>query len=456
MSTPYLAELLSAPWAIVPEKLLELQAIYAQRLSGQPADLEAIEAQLGRPLANEQQEYQVLPGGVAVLEVAGVIAPKANMFTRVSGGTSAAMLLAQVNSMQRDSRVLSALIDWDTPGGNVLGIPGLAQAIGELAALKPTVSLSTGLMCSGGYWAGSAANAVFMSGLTDYLGSIGVVQTHRYDPTRSNVQTTEVTAGKYKRIVSDSGPLSAEGKAYMQSQVDEIYRVMVDTIAANRGVSVEDVLARMADGRTFIGQQALNAGLADGVMSRDALIEQLATQPRRFASRRAAVFAVAALATPTNPQGVSMTPQQQAEAFAAEHPEAAALLRTAAAAAERERIQAVRGQVLAGHEKLIEQLAFDGKTTGPEAAVAVLQAERALASNRAAALAADTPSPLPAATSKDGIDDTPAATAAPDPLAAARSLSDAIVKKQAEAKALGRTLSAPEALRLVQQESNHG
>ena len=43
---------------------------------------------------------------------------------------------------------------------------------------------------------------------------------------------------------------------------------------------------------------------------------------------------------------------------------------------ERARIQAVLDQSLPGHDVLVQELAFDGKTSGPEAAVAVLQAQR--------------------------------------------------------------------------------
>jgi uncharacterized protein YfdQ (DUF2303 family) len=46
------------------------------------------------------------------------------------------------------------------------------------------------------------------------------------------------------------------------------------------------------------------------------------------------------------------------------------------ATAERARIQAVEGQSMPGHEALIGALKFDGKTTGPEAAVLVINAER--------------------------------------------------------------------------------
>jgi len=50
--------------------------------------------------------------------------------------------------------------------------------------------------------------------------------------------------------------------------------------------------------------------------------------------------------------------------------------RNEGAEAERGRIQSVRMQLVPGHEALIEELAFDGKTTGPEAAVKVIAAEK--------------------------------------------------------------------------------
>jgi len=48
---------------------------------------------------------------------------------------------------------------------------------------------------------------------------------------------------------------------------------------------------------------------------------------------------------------------------------------------ERKRIQSVLAQSMPGHEALIEKLAFDGKTTGPEAAVQILAAEKKIREN---------------------------------------------------------------------------
>ena len=408
-----LIDLLRSPWAVIPDRLEEIQAIYATHVRGEKIDIGAIEARLGRPLANEQQDYTIRDGGIAVLPIRGVMAPRATMLTQISGGTTADALTKQLESMALDPRVRGAVLAWDSPGGSVQGIPALAASIRALADAKPLVSVSEGTMASAAYWTGSAANAIYASGETDTLGSIGVVARHSYDP--RNTTTTEITAGRYKRIVSDTAPLTKEGRAYMQAQVDEIYAVFVETVAANRRASVEDVLSRMADGRIFIGRQARDAGLIDGFATVDTMVERMATNPDKFAKRGRAVFALgglpaagAAAAEPTATTGEQppattitttiedhhMTPTEAAAKFAAENPEAAALLRAEGATAETKRAAEVRAAGLPGHEALIERLAADGKTTGAQAALAVVAAEQANRAAQATARTADAPKPV--------------------------------------------------------------
>jgi len=59
------------------------------------------------------------------------------------------------------------------------------------------------------------------------------------------------------------------------------------------------------------------------------------------------------------------------------------------AESERERIKGVEEQLIPGHEALIASLKYDGKTTGPEAAVQVLKKERELMASRHSDMVAD-------------------------------------------------------------------
>jgi signal peptide peptidase SppA len=395
-----LIDLLRGAWAIQPDRLLEIQSIYDTHLRGEKIDLPALEARLGRPLASEQQEYLIREGGVAVLSIEGVLAPKANLFMRISGGASTQLLVKQVESAVADPRVRGLVLQVDSGGGSALGVPELAETIRELSAVKPIVTVTDGVMASGAYWLGSAANAVFGSGTTVQVGSIGVVMTHNYTPNASNGQTTEITAGRYKRMATSAKPLDEEATAYLQQMVDHIYSVFVDAVAQNRSVTSEEVLQHMADGRVFIGQQAVDAGLLDGFMTVDQVAERMAANPAEFATRRKA--RVAAIAPAKKPAGaradgdpattepVLLDPPATAtqkettmdiKTLAEQHPELLTTIqaeaRAAGAKAEQDRVAAVRAQSMKGHEALIEKLACDGKTTGPEAAMAVLAAERA-------------------------------------------------------------------------------
>lgn len=423
-----LLDLLMSPWAILPEQLREIEAIYATHLRGEKIDIAAVEARLGRPLANDQQDYEIRQGGIAVLALDGVMAPKANLFMRISGGISTQLATQQLESATVDPRVTGTVVAIGSPGGSVFGTPEFGAAIAELAKTKPIVTVSESTLASAAYWAGCAANGVYISGPTVQVGSIGVVATHNYDPNARST-TTEITAGKYKRIDSSLGPLTAEGKAYLQSQVDHLYTVFVDAVAGYRATTPEQVLEQMADGRIFIGQQAIDHGLVDGFATVDSMVEQMATNPAKFAKRQKAVFALGGLpslsagaqsganqAEPvplenSNPetkgsvmdratleqQHPALFAQLKAEFSATATPstEAIAAATAAGAASERQRITDVRAQTLPGHEKLVETLAFDGKTTGPEAAMAVMAAERKRVATAAAAHAADAPNPAP-------------------------------------------------------------
>ena len=69
-----------------------------------------------------QQEYTVEPGGIAVLRMSGVIAPKANLFMQVSGGMSTQMATRQLESAITDPRVRAVVLAIDSPGGTRLRV----------------------------------------------------------------------------------------------------------------------------------------------------------------------------------------------------------------------------------------------------------------------------------------------------------------------------------------------
>lgn len=344
----------SQPWAIVPERLAELKA--ACDAAGSP---EAF-LNLSGKNSYEQQGYDNL-GGVAVVHLDGVLTKNGDFW---GDGTAMNEVKGAFRAALDDPSVHSIVLHIDSPGGTVDGTQELASVISSARGKKPITAYSDGMMASAAYWIGSAADKIYISGDTVAVGSIGVVAAH-VDMSkledRIGVKVTEIYAGKYKRIASMHAPLSDEGRESIQDRVDLLYGVFVDNVAANRGISTEKAL-EMADGKLFIGQQAKEIGLVDGIATMEQIISDLKeehmTKEEFLAKFPADYQAILEEGRKSGfADGLAQGKQEGAEA-------------------ERERIRGVESQSLPGHEALIESMKYDGRTTGEMAAVAILAAER--------------------------------------------------------------------------------
>lgn len=395
-------DVLNAPWAILPNRLEEIQAIYAARSRGEELDIAAIEARIGRPLGVDQQQNYEVRNGAALIPLHGVLAPRMNLMTNMSGGTSTELFARDVQTAAADPTVKAIILLADTPGGTVAGTQAAAAAVMAVRGVKPVATMVQGLMASAGVWIGSAAGIVALDSGTAQVGSIGVVATHVDVSQREQamgVKTTEIVAGKFKRAASQYGPLTETGQKVIQEQVDYLYSLFVSDVAGNRGVSVEQVLSNMADGRMFIGQQAIDAGLADQIGSLDMLITQLTAPPSASTARRSAPSLQSSARSAMDENQPTI---QTAAEWLAANPEVAESLRAQGAESERQRITDVRARSMPGHEALIDRLAADGKTTGVEAGDAVLAAEKLALSNKAHARQSDGATSVPYAPAPDG------------------------------------------------------
>ena len=441
-------DILNAPWAITPHRLEQIHGIYSAWARGESVDVAAVEAKIGRPLVNDPQGYEVVDGA-ALIPMRGVMAPRMNLMTQVSGGTSTELFVRDVRAALEDPSVRSLVIMADTPGGAVAGTQRAAAAVMAARGIKPVATYVEGLMASAGVWVGTAADVVMMESATSQAGSVGVVATH-VDVSKQEealgVKTTEIVAGTFKRAASQYGPLTEMGRQVLQNEVDYLYGLFVSDVAAQRGVSVEQVLESMADGRMFIGQQAVDAGLVDGIATLEETINILNDRAASFSRTVITVPAVASMDSPP------MTPTAEAAAWAADHPEAAAILRAEGAAAECERVTAVRTQTLPGHEALIEQLATDGRTTGPEAAVLVNAAERQRVATAKDQRMTDALAPVAFAPAPTEAEAAPVAPVAVDPIAQGAALASRARELIVAAEAKGQSLSVLAAMEQARAE----
>lgn len=224
------------------------------------------------------------------------------------------------------------------------------------------------------------------------MGSIDVIATHINQAAADameGLEYTEISAREYKSAASEHGPLSDLGRKMIADRVVALSEIFVSDVARYRGVSFEEALSQMADGRVFLGRDAISRGLADGVSTLDEILRSPVV--KRSAGR---------VGANSNSTMEAITMPIEEKTKEAEVEEAATVVADSAvvpappakvegedlAAKERARIQGVLALSVPGAEAMINSLAFDGKTTPDQAEVAILSFQKQKLEGEVAAL----------------------------------------------------------------------
>ena len=281
-----MAEFLSTPWALEPGYLAAFASVL-QRWQGrdQPsADVRTAVAGDAAIMAARKQEIAATPrvgqaGNIAVLPLYGVLTQRGNMANELSGSgaTSLQQFTQALRAALRDPEIDGVLVEIDSPGGSVYGLDELASEILASRGTKPIVGLANSIAASGGYWVGAACSELYVVPGGE-VGSVGVFTGHddlSEALKKSGVKKTFISAGKFKVEGNPYEPLSAEAQAHMQQRVDEYYDAFTKTVARGREVPVARVLRDFGQGRVLGANQALTAGMVNGVATFDQVVQKM-------------------------------------------------------------------------------------------------------------------------------------------------------------------------------------
>jgi HK97 family phage prohead protease len=278
----------TSPWAIHPDSLRVILQIVAERRSGYKPTPEEIRERLG--VKQRQEEPIVVPvdvgeedqpepsvEDVAVIPVTGSIVPHADLFSEVSGATSIESLQAQFRASLSDESKRAILFNVDSPGGSASLVPEFAAEIMAARGTKPIVAVANTMAASAAYWIAAAADELVVSP-SGQVGSVGVYAVHQdwsqYDTTLG-VDTTLVSAGKFKTEGNEFQPLSDEGEAEMQRVVDAYYSMFVGALADSRATTRTTVKSEFGQGRMVMAADAVEKGMADRVGTFDETVQRL-------------------------------------------------------------------------------------------------------------------------------------------------------------------------------------
>ncbi|MEM7420852.1 MAG: signal peptide peptidase SppA [Pseudomonadota bacterium] len=197
---------------------------------------------------------------VAIVVAKGTILD-GNQKAGTVGGDSTAKLLRKARF---DDNVKAVVLQIDSPGGSAFASEIIRQEVLELQrAGKPVIASMSTYAASGGYWIAASADRIIASPstITGSIGVFGMFMTYEnsldYLGIHSDgVGSTELTG------FSAARPLAPEFGQILQRNVENTYGNFLSLVSNARNMPVEEV-DKVAQGRVWIGSDAIDLGLVD-------------------------------------------------------------------------------------------------------------------------------------------------------------------------------------------------
>lgn len=221
--------------------------------------------------------------GLAVIPIHGALSMRGGMDAASNELRAYNSIRSDLRAALADPSVEGVLLDVDSPGGEVAGLPELAAEIMAARERKPVYAVANTNAFSAAYWLASGAERLFVTP-SGSVGSIGVVAAHVDQSGRDaqqGVRWTFVHAGAKKVDGNSHAPLSPGVHAEVQKEVDRLYGEFVAHVAQARGVDAGAV--RATEAGVLNAHEAVRAGLADEVGTYEQALTALAA---RAASNR--------------------------------------------------------------------------------------------------------------------------------------------------------------------------
>jgi signal peptide peptidase SppA len=276
-----LAAFYGSPWAILPAKLAEIEAVLWRWVEGgrPPVD----EAPQTQPVAafgdSDRDRGFSLDGSAAVIPIHGTIHPRASVFDEWSGGTSAEAVGRAVDKAVADTRAEHIVLDVDSPGGSIYGITTAAGKILAARKQKPVTAVVNHVAASGAYWLASQAGEVVIDPDGE-VGSVGVIWP-KIDETKLEemlgIKTDLVVSTKspFKGAMWPQTPQTAENRAEMLRQIDEHMEKFLAAVAKGRGVSAARVEKDFGQGRMRLAGEAISARMGDRIATLEQVVKKV-------------------------------------------------------------------------------------------------------------------------------------------------------------------------------------
>ena len=205
---------------------------------------------------------------IAVIDVEGILLNAHEPRLIGEGEHAVSLLTEQLDKARGDPAVRAVVLRINSPGG---GVTASDLMHGEIERFRktgrPVYAVMMDVAASGGYYVACACDEIYAQPTT-ITGSIGVImQMVDLSGTlgKIGIKTDAITSGARKDAGSPLRSMTPEERELFQGIVNGLYERFVSVVVGGRPKLDEGQVRELADGRVFTAQQALDAGLIDGI-----------------------------------------------------------------------------------------------------------------------------------------------------------------------------------------------
>lgn len=170
----------------------------------------------------------------------------------------------QIRNARLDSDIKAIILRVNSPGGSVNASELIRSELAAARAVgKPVVVSMGGMAASGGYWISTPANVIIASAdtLTGSIGIFGMINTFENSLDSIGVHSDGVATSPLANV-SMTKTLPIEFAQMMQLNVENGYNDFITLVAQSRHKTTQEI-DQIAQGRVWIGSDALQNGLVD-------------------------------------------------------------------------------------------------------------------------------------------------------------------------------------------------
>ncbi len=183
-----------------------------------------------------------------------------------------------IRSARENDRVKAVVIRINSGGGSPLASDVIWKEIKLTSEKKPVIASIADVAASGGYYIVMACDKIYAqpTSITGSIGIFGILfNAEELFENKLGLTFDNFSTGEYSDMYTVTRPLSSFEKEIIQQEIERGYEIFTNKAADDRDMTIDELL-KIASGRVYSGNEALENGLIDEFGTLEDAIEEAA------------------------------------------------------------------------------------------------------------------------------------------------------------------------------------